>query len=287
MQANNLSSRALLCSIHIHIWTARRYDRKISADVASQHNTKEEAGRYNKRLLPFEAVSYDAVKLVGGQARAYHYTHTLPWGEDGIRILPSENFFEYTQAMADFKSDFESTSKKFCKEYPEMRKAAKKALNGMYRDEDYPDDRSIQNKFGFDIAFLPFPDAADFRVQLGDDQVDMVRQKITRQVEEATQVAMRDLWQRLYDAVETMSDKLHNPDAIFRDSLIGNLRDLCQLLPRLNFTGDKELEAMRKKVEIDLSKYNADALRQDKVLRSSVAAQAAAIRQAMAAYMGA
>lgn len=284
---NALSERALLSTLHIHMWTARKYDRKISADVAKSHNTREEAGRYNKRLLPFEAPSYEAVKLIAGQARAYHYEQTLPWGADGIRILPSSNYFEYTAAMIGLRDRFESASRDFCKEYPEMRKAAKKALNGMYRDEDYPHDSAIAKKFGFEMAFMPFPDAADFRVKLGDEHVSMVRYQITQQVESATRVAMRDLWQRLYDAVTAMSDKLHDPDAIFRDSLVGNLINLCQLLPRLNFTHDKELEEMRHKVEGELARYGADALRQDKALRASVAQQAADIRKKMATYMGA
>lgn len=282
-----LSSKALLGTLHIHMWTARKYDRKISSGVATAHNTKEEAGRYNKRLLPFEAPSYEAVKLVAGQARSYHYEQTLPWGEDGLRILPSLNYFEYTQAMANFRDRFETAAKAFCAQYPTMRTAAKQALNGMYREEDYPDDRAISNKFGFELAFLPFPEAGDFRVNLGEEQIKVVRDQIERQVLSATQVAMQDLWQRLYTAVASLSDKLHDPDAIFRDSLVGNLRDLCQLLPRLNFTHDTDLEAMRLKVEGDLAKYGADALRTDKVLRASVAQQAADIRQKMAAYMGA
>jgi len=287
METNELSSRALLTQLHIHIWTARRYDRKISAEVATQHNTKEEAGRYNKRLLPFEAESYDTVKLIGGQARTFHYEQTLPWGEDGIRILPSTNYFEYTTAMAEFRDKFEAAAKEFCKQYPDLRKAAKKALNGMYRDDDYPEDRAISYKFGFETGFLPFPDAGDFRVKLGNDQVSLVRERITRQVEDATRIAMRDLWQRLYSAVETMSDKLHDPKAIFRDTLVGNLRELCQLLPRLNFTHDQELEAMRARIEQELARYTPDALRTDDMLRASVAQQAANIRKAMAAYMGA
>lgn len=283
---NALSERAMLSTLHIHMWTARKYDRQISSDVAKSHNTREDAGRYNKRLLPFEAPSYEAVKLLSGQARAYHYEQTLPWGNDGIRILPSLNYFKYTQEIVGFRDRFEAAARAFCKEYPSMRKAAKQALNGMYRDEDYPDDRAISNKFWFEIAYMPFPDAADFRVDLGDEHVSMVRDQIAKQVNSASQIAMRDLWQRLYGAVEAMADKLNNTDAIFRDTLIGNLRDLCQLLPRLNFTSDNKLEEMRSQVEWKLARYEADALRQDKVLRASVAQQAADIRKTMAVYMG-
>jgi hypothetical protein len=41
-------------------------------------------------------------------------------------------------------------------------------------------------KFSFDIVFLPFPDAKDFRVDLGDEEVDEIKSQIAnRRVHEA------------------------------------------------------------------------------------------------------
>ena len=59
-----------------------------------------------------------------------------------------------------------------------------------------------------------------------------------------------------------MAEKLADSDKIFRDSLINNLCDLCDLLPKLNITGDKNLDNMRKEIEQQLCRYMPENLRQ-------------------------
>ena len=61
---------------------------------------------------------------------------------------------------------------------------------------------------------------------------------------------------------------------IFRDSLIGNVRDCVDILSRLNVTGDADLDAVRERVSEDLATLDVQAL------RSSEASRAAAVRKA-------
>ena len=39
-----------------------------------------------------------------------------------------------------------------------------------------------------------------------------------------------------------------DPKKVFRDSLVENARELCELLPKLNMTDDPNLEAIRKEL---------------------------------------
>jgi phosphoenolpyruvate carboxylase len=82
-----------------------------------------------------------------------------------------------------------------------------------------------------------------------------------------------------------MADKLADPTGIFRDSMVENAREICAMLPRLNFTDDANLEAMRQEVESKIAKYHPDALRQDPVLRRDTAAEAKAIMDKMSVFM--
>lgn len=76
------------------------------------------------------------------------------------------------------------------------------------------------------------------------------------------------MWVRLRDAVSKLSAKLHDTEAIFRDSIISNLRDICELIPRLNFTGDADLEYFAAKVISDLGTLDPEDLRKREVDRS-------------------
>jgi hypothetical protein len=84
----------------------------------------------------------------------------------------------------------------------------------------------------------------------------------------------------LSKAVGNVVDRLSDPDNIFRDSLITNLRDLCVQLPKLNVAGDEELERMIFETE-KIACLSPDDLRSDDKLRKEAHSTAEDILSAM------
>jgi hypothetical protein len=160
---------------------------------------------------------------------------------------------------------------------------AQRLLNGMYNDADYPSEDEIANKFKMDMAIFPVP-ATDFRVSIASEELTRIQQDVEARVKDAQQQAMKEVWTRLYDRVKNMAEKLADPKAIFRDTLVDNLREQCDMLTRLNFTDDPNLEALRSEVEANLLKH-PDALRNDPDLRRDKAAEAKAIMDKMSSFM--
>jgi hypothetical protein len=156
----------------------------------------------------------------------------------------------------------------------------------MFNEKDYPNNSHIAEKYAFEIQIDPLPDESDFRVTLQAEEVEAICRDIKKRSEIAYEEAMKDLWQRLYKGVEHMAERLKNTDAVFRNSLVHNLCELCAILPRLNVSNSKELEEMRRKVEERLCHFDPDVLRTDKSKRTEVATDAAAILDAMKGYMG-
>jgi hypothetical protein len=71
--------------------------------------------------------------------------------------------------------------------------------------------------------------------------------------------ASRELWQRLYEAVSHMAERLQvykvteeGVEHPFRDSVVTNLVKLVDVLPKLNVTGDPELERLAAQVRASL-----------------------------------
>jgi hypothetical protein len=88
-----ITERAMLAAVHISIWTAIKHDRKVSRDVADQNGAHQGAGRYNKQLLR-GADKLDELRTLAGQIRQYFYKITLPWSDEGFRLLPSNFYFD-------------------------------------------------------------------------------------------------------------------------------------------------------------------------------------------------
>ncbi len=280
---NNLTDRAMLINLTITTWNAHRYDKRASTDVETSHGSAKGMGRYNKRLVG-ESEAGLKLTVIVGEARQFHYMYTLPWSTEGPRILPSAAFVTYAEHMRGFKQEFDQAAKEFCADYDRLKSQAQTLLGSLYNEDDYPS--AIADKFLFRWTVLPLPDAGDFRVHLADDEVALIKSQITEDVEAASAGAMREVWQRLYEAVSKMAERLAIPDAVFRNSLVENLSDLCKLLPLLNLTHDPRLDALRLEVQNQLVYHDPAALRDNQTYRSATAQAAQDIQRRMAGYMG-
>jgi hypothetical protein len=283
---SNLSKRAMLAALNIGVWSATKHDKRVSDEVAARHGANNNAGKYRKRLLPQDQTPLEKIKQAATIAREFHYKNTLPWAQDGTRILPKDNYFNYVESMRKFRQDFEAGVKEFTPKYPSLVEEARTMLGDMWQPADYPGAAEIEAKFSFDNVFLPFPDEKDFRIEIGEEEVKEIKRGMMKRSSEAVQDAMRDAWGRLYEAVNHTVERLADPEAIFRDSLIGNLDSLCDVLPRLNLQEDKYLDQMCSEVKAKLASRSPKQLREDKEVRKAATTDAQDILSMMSAYMG-
>ena len=86
----NLTHDAMLVSLRINSWSGRLYDRQASQQVAVHNDADTNAGRYNKRLLPKQA--FAALAATMSNARTSHNANTLPWDDQGGRLLTVANY---------------------------------------------------------------------------------------------------------------------------------------------------------------------------------------------------
>ena len=280
----NLNDRALLVQLSVSQWTARKYDKKATQRVADSFHNFVDAGRYNKALLPMNDL-LDHVHKKTTHIRQKFYDNTLPWGIEGTNMLPTANYLSFMSDFRKEKGEWTMLVSNFVSNYDTLKVDAQRVLGQLYDPSDYPTQAEVACKFKMDMAVFPVP-STDFRVAIGSDELTRIQQDVERRVKEAERTAMLDVWQRLFDRVKHMAEKLADPRAIFRDSMIENARELCALLPRLNFNDDPNLEALRQDVEGKLIKH-PDALRNDPDLRRDTAAEAKKIMDAMSVFMGA
>ena len=279
-----LSDKALLVQLNISQWTARKYDKRATEQVAQQNGSASQAGRYNKSLLPMN----DALNNIHQKStliRKKFYTNTLPWGIEGTMMLPSANYLNFMTEFRKEKADWESLVDTFYHEYPRLYADAQRFLGNLYNKADYPELYDIQRKFNMDMAVFPVP-SNDFRVSIGDAELERIQQDVEARVENSAQQAMKEAWQRLYDRVKHMAEKLADPKAVFRDTLVENTKEVCSILSRLNFADDPDLETMRQQVEGSLANNHPESLRNDPDLRKNKAEEARAIMDKMGAFMG-
>ena len=271
-----ITEKAMLAAVHISVWTAVKHDRKVSREVADQHGAHQGAGRYNKQLL-HGAQRLEELRTLAGQIRQYFYKVTLPWSDEGFRLLPANFYFDLMARMREFEASFDQAVDSFLRVYPEYIEQVRPELNGLFREEDYPSPEKLRTKFGVKLEVLPIPTGADFRVEMSAEEQARVAREIDANVRESLMRGTEDLWKRLREVVAHMVERLNEPESRIHGSLVTNVLDLVDLLPRLNVNGDADLNRFAEQIRQRLCNHSAGELKKHDLLRVTTAADAANI----------
>jgi len=276
----DLSKKAVLVNLKMRIWSGKKDDRKVANDIELQHQATN-AGRYKKNLINDTELKevYNRAQSV----RKFVREQTLPWGDNGARILPAIHHMSFMRDFQEEQFQFEDAVATFVKAYPARVKEAPGRLNGLYRASDYPPAKNIHKKFQLKLDCEAIADLDDFRLQVDEQEVIRLREEMEKDYAQKIADATKDIWGRIKDTVGHMVDKLSDKKARFHDSLVNNIGELVDLLPKLNITGDKDIDlavADMKKLLVD-----PDNLRRNKRFRSQTAKEAQAILEKFGTYM--
>jgi hypothetical protein len=291
MQMSNeisIGSSAMLVELSISSWTARKLDKKVSAEVDVAKNTKVSAVNVNKNLMAGTGVLDKIIKYAAG-ARAWHVAQTLPWSDNGSRLLPMSNFMAYKEQLAVMEDNFNALVDKFVDSYPELISAAAFQLGDLFDRNEYPDVNSLKNRFKFNYSFFPVPNAGDFRVDINEEAKAEIIANCNKAHQDRLENAMKDAWKRLHDCLERMSDRLtvdivkdedgnsSHEMRVFRDTLMENAIEMVDMLKHLNITKDPNMEQARQALKSAISNYDLDDLRSSMTARNAVKTQVDAI----------
>lgn len=296
VMATTIQTRAMLAKLSISAWTARKFDRAATNQVNTANNAERDAGWYNKNLLGGKNTSLAEVTKAASAARTVHEKFALPWTDEGYRLLPTANFFEYGEAMRAARAEYERAVEKFVNEFTDLQEQAKVKLGTLYNELDYPRASVIRERFKFDLGFMPMPDAGDFRLALPADEVADLERSITMRVETAVKAAQTDAWRRLYEVVERVHARVSDPQIDedsptgeakrrgIRDALATTGVETTELLENLNVMDDENFEKIRGVVLTAVNKLNPSTLRENSAARVTVAKETMAIMDAMSAF---
>ena len=270
VNAPSITSSAMVVQVTISCWTGRKKDKSASATVTSQNYADKGTASVNKKLLG-NCDELTAIQKFVANARNINYDATMPWSDLGQRLLTMPVYFKHHPLLTGLQTEFYRMSDTFCNNYTWEISRAQARLGDLFRREDYPTEESIRSKFSFTISYIPLPDAGDFRIDIGNEQQQVLKDHYSEYYSKQLASAMDDVWQRTYKALSNMSERLdysgNDKKKIFRDTLVDNVIDMVELLTVCNVTGDGKMTRMANKLEDALRGVTPDGLRQSESLR--------------------
>lgn len=273
---NTLSNCAVLVNLAIPTAAMTRTHREVTRDVLTEKHAKANAGRFVKNLLPSRRAA--AVQAVLNELRTWHYVRTTVWDDCGARLLAARAYLEYLEQFGQRKRAIaDAVRSHLVDPWDDMIAEARSEQGDLFDMGMMPGPNEIQARIVPRLIVLPVPQSGHLMVDLPAELLAEAREQLDQDVNNRLDASLKDVWGRVHDVLERVVDRLGSPDAIFRDSLIENARELVDLLPSLNVTGDKRLVDVTALLREKIACQEPGKLRQSPALRATVAQEAQAI----------
>lgn len=287
-----MNDKALLVKLGVSQWTNEKEDQTVSHETCDRHSAQRDTGRFVKHICPprvLEPIRKSVVRLY-----TQHRTLTLPWLNDGSRILKASAYTQYMDVINVETAVFNAAKDTFINQYDGLRDEARSSQGSLYSDRDWPSKETVGKKFGVSVRNFPLPSSNDFRQEIFNHIPPEDRDRIIQSAKDderaLTQQCIADVFSRMRLVVGNLAGKLEGYQendggkTRMQESIVGNIRNLVDLLPALNVTDDPMIAEMGQFMIDKLANYDVDTLKNSGLARDNVRAQADEFFKKLQAY---
>lgn len=267
----SISSSSMLVELSISVWTAKKLDRRASEEVTAAKNADKGVARVNKKLLG-DCAELDALQKFSANVRNAHYNSTLPWSDMGPRLLPTAKFFAYQKNFSALEAEFNRMVQAFLDAYDLEVAQSQAKLGDLFDVREYPSVEDLRTKFKFRLNYIPLPDAGDWRLDISNEAQAQLKAQYEQQYKAQLEGAMKDIWQRLYDTLSTLSRQLSDQTEEGKTpkiytSVFDRALEVIDLMETCNITEDPTMQLMQRKLAQAFRGVTVDAVKDDAYLR--------------------
>jgi hypothetical protein len=240
-------------------------DLNAAAVVDKEYNSKH-AGKFMKKLMD-DSSKFKAVHSKLNEAYLWHRNVTMPFLDNGMRMLNVEKLDEYMQKMAAYKSDIQRLLLDLKPEWDNEVNLDMQRLGGLANPKDYPDFTEVEYRYKIDVKVLPVPEAQDFRFQVDQEIVN----ELDRMKNQAKIEGRKEVYERVERVVSAAASNCSKDKPRIHETLLGNMADLADIMKYLNIHEDPEMNVVAEKLAELANSCSTFNLRNDEVVRKQLA----------------
>lgn len=229
MNTISIATSAMIGSLNISVWEARKLDKSTQAEVLANKGAKSRRAATVSKHLFSECPSLEAIKTLRGEARVWFNNATLPWDDNGGRLITTAQYVRVMDQATKYEQRFNTLITAFLGVYQtEISKQAFE-MGSLFDRSEYPPVNEVRGKFRFALGVSPVPLAGDFRVDIGNEAAAQLKAQYERALADRVSGAVADTWQRIKAQVEWVHERMtavldHDPDAVEEQPIMGPVK---------------------------------------------------------------
>jgi hypothetical protein len=265
-----------------------RTDKAASKRASADNHAVDGAARVVVSRLAGADEVHKEITAAQRDAAAALKRLSMPYDEDGWRILPNAKFETFLQELGRHKATFDAAMAKLNAEADAI--IGKAMANKGDFDIEVPTRDELVGAYSLTNAFQPVPDGSTFK-GLPPAVAEKLARAVEKRVAAAVEAAHVDTLKRLLSPLEYFVERMQSYDqreqelaagkevgrhGVFRDTALTNVQEIVNMLEAFNITSDERLAQIKAMLDpFTRPTLTADRLRSDDKVRQALTGRAA------------
>jgi hypothetical protein len=269
---------AFLAKLTVHGLTRSAQSSDLTETLAAREGMSTHAIAVSQTLLPMQDLKDAGITSVAelfnvqGQLSKLHRENTLPWSNDGWRILPTLAYEKYNDKAHALIARLHQLRHTVATEWDSrILPVCRQAHSHRYRPELYPSAVGILQRVDATLAYMPL--STDFRTEIiGAEIAAQLSAQANDRLSRAVADSNKQVASALLEMLAALVATLENPKGKLYDSIFENLRGFLDRMPALNLNNDPSIAEFRQAVAGSIGRLSPAQIRATPAIRSHAAA---------------
>lgn len=236
----------------------------------------------SKRLIDTKNTTYRVLTTLKSQASAYWRSMTLPYPQEGVRLIKQSDIGAFEERMREYKEQLVAAAANLQLEYEAIKVAAREKLGELYNPSDYP--ASLEGVFDLRWEYPPV-DPPNYLMTFNPELYQQEQQRVQQRFETAVVMAENAFAEQLQDMIAHLIDRLTDePDGTkktFRASAIENFKEFYDNFRSMNVRSNAQLDSLIARATNIVSGVDVKELRKNNNLRQNLTQQMGEVKTAL------
>lgn len=236
----------------------------------------------SKRLIDTKNTTYRVLTTLKSQASAYWRSMTLPYPQEGVRLIKQADIGAFEARMREYKEQLVVAAANLQLEYEAIKVAAREKLGDLYNPNDYPP--SLEGVFDLRWEYPPV-DPPNYLMTFNPELYQQEQQRVQHRFETAVVMAENAFAEQLQDMIahliERLTDEPDGTKKTFKASAIENFKEFYENFRSMNVRSNAQLDNLIERATNIVSGVDVKDLRKNSNLRQNLTQQMGEVKTAL------
>ena len=262
--------------------TQRKLSDAQTKQAADTFHAETDLVTASKKLIDTKNPTYRVLTALKSQVSAYWRSMTLPYPQEGVRLIKQSDVEGFEAKMREFKEQLAAAAANLQLEYETLKEAARQKLGDLFNPADYPP--TLEGVFDIKWEY-PAVEAPNYLMNFNPELYEQEQRRVQERFETAVLMTEQAFAERLQELVSHLIERLADePDGTkktFRSSAVDNFKEFYENFRRMNVRSNAQLENLIRQANDLVAGVEVKELRNNDEVRRNLSQQMATVQSSL------